>query len=285
MKKEDVIIRCKKLINKFLLRGTRFVDYACFQYGACQSMISGEISQAYIDDFQYFVFVKSTKSLYSIRRLLAGGMVEDVLILLRTMFEGYLASRYIAEQDDKKLLNDFIFVPQQITRRKIIFQEGVAKKKGTDEVVEFTQWNPSQLKLGKDKGYFVDFYAFLCNYAHCNFSILPCYVNEHNLFSLTERKDEVLAHVLVLFVYAKVFESVVTVEGEDFPSTREEKECYSLVRECVMFLEEQLGYLSSQNYSKGNDALNKHMKDMFKNMKKSLREELGSVKKDFLSLK
>ena len=30
------------------------------------------------------------------------------------------------------------------------------------------------------------------------------------------------------------------------------------------------------------DELNKHMRGMFKNMKNSLKEEIGSLKKDFL---
>ena len=33
----------------------------------------------------------------------------------------------------------------------------------TKELVEYMQRNPSDLKLGKDKSYFYDFYAFLCN--------------------------------------------------------------------------------------------------------------------------
>lgn len=73
-----------------MLRGNKFVEYACFQYGAYNAAISGEPDAHYISDFQYFVFVKSTKSLKSIRTLLDMGHIEDVFILLRTMFEGYL---------------------------------------------------------------------------------------------------------------------------------------------------------------------------------------------------
>ena len=82
-----------KLINRLLLHGKKFVDYSCFQYGMLSTAVSGEKSDAYIDDYQYFVFTKSIKTLESIRALLKIGNVEDVLILLRTTFEGYLASR------------------------------------------------------------------------------------------------------------------------------------------------------------------------------------------------
>ena len=88
--------------------------------------------------------------------------------------------------------------------------------------------------------------------------------------------------ILVLFVYAKLFESIVTVDGEDFFNAREEKECYKLVKELVKFVYEELGRLSTYNSKTANEELNKHMKKMFKNMKKSLEEEIGSIDKGFL---
>lgn len=146
-------------------------------------MVSGEPDAHFISDFQYFVFTKSTKSLESIRTLLKIGHIEDVFILLRTMFEGY----------------DF------------------------------------------------------------------------------------LANILTLFVFTKIFESIVTVEGEDFQSPYVEKECYKLVEEVTEYLFYQLEYFSKYECKDVNPELNKHMKDMFKNMKKSLKEELGSVNKKFLN--
>lgn len=78
-----------------MLRGRKFVEYACFRYGYYNAQISGKIGNGFVDDFQYFVFTKSIKSLGSIRELLRLGHVEDVFIILRTSFEGYIASRYI----------------------------------------------------------------------------------------------------------------------------------------------------------------------------------------------
>ena len=31
-------------------------------------------------------------------------------------------------------------------------------------------------------------YAYLCNYAHCNYSILDCYLDENNMFTLSGKK-------------------------------------------------------------------------------------------------
>lgn len=67
--------------------------------------------------------------------LLDMGHIEDVFILLRTMFESYLASRYIDEKYEDKLLNDFIFVPQLIAHRKVIYQDEFAVYRETKELI------------------------------------------------------------------------------------------------------------------------------------------------------
>ena len=88
--------------------------------------------------------------------------------------------------------------------------------------------------------------------------------------------------VMTLFVYIKLFESIVTVEGEDFLNSREEKECYKLVRESTKFIYDRLEEFSKYNCKTASDELNRHMRNMFKNMRSSLKEEVGSIKKDFL---
>lgn len=281
--REKAVIQCDKLINKFLLRGKAFVEYACFQYGQFNYIMGEKPDARFIDDFQYFVFTKSTKTLESIRTLLDLGHMEDVLVLLRTMLEGYLASRFINEEYDDELLNDFIFVPRLISHRKVIYEHGEAKNRESRELVDFIQRNPSQLKLGKDKAYFSDFYDYLCNYAHCNFSILQCYLDENNMFTCEKETNAYMVRVLVLFVYLKIFESIVTVQGEDFIDARTEQECYKLVIDVTKFVYEQLEFFIKYECKDVNVELNRHMQKMFKNMKKSLKEELGSVKKDFVN--
>lgn len=209
------------------------------------------------------------------------GHVEDVFIILRTSFEGYIASRYIDEEYNTDILNDFIFIPQLIAARKIIYQNGKAVERGTQEIIEYIQRNPSDMKLGRDKRYFYDFYAFLCNYAHCNFSIINEFIDDGQ-FSCDKSDNIYMAKVMTLFVYIKLFESIVTVEGEDFLNSREEKECYKLVRESTKFIYDRLEEFSKYNCKTASDELNRHMRNMFKNMRSSLKEEVGSIKKDFL---
>lgn len=278
---EKLIIKCDKIINKYIHRGKGFVWYACFPYGKNHTEMTGDVDIRYVWDFQYFVFTKSIKTLISIRELFHKGNMEDALILLRSSFEGYLASRYIDEKFDLKLLNDFLFIPNLILHRKIIFNGKAAVDRDTKEAIEFEQKQPSSMKLGRDKDYFYDFYEYLCNYAHCNYSIVECYLNNGAEFTCDKTTNSLLTRVLVLFVYTKIFESIVTVEGEDFLDCRTEKECYELIKDTTIFLYDILEYFSNHN-SNVNEEPNKHMKKMFKNMRKSLREEVGSLKKDFL---
>lgn len=282
MNKNKEIFACDKLINKFVLRGRKFIEYSCFQYGKYNYAITHEPDASFIDDFQYFVFTKSTKSLESIRTLLKLGHTEDVFILSRTMFEGYLASRYMEEMYTDDLVYDFIFTPQLISQRKIIYNNGEAKLRGTNEIVSFLQRNPSDLKLGKDKKYFYELYDYLCDYAHCNFSTLYYYIDNQGRYTCDNIVNEYLVRVIVLFIYTKLFENIVTVQGEDFLNEKEKEECYALVEKATKFLYIQLDYFSKYNCKKVGNELNKHMKNMFKEMKKSLKEEVGSVKKDFL---
>lgn len=247
-----------KFINQYLLLGRKFVEYACFRYGYYNAQISGKIGNGFVDDFQYFVFTKSIKSLGSIRELLRLGHVEDVSIILRTSFEGYIASRYIDEEYNTDILNDFIFIPQLIAARKNIYQNGKAVERGTQEIIEYIQRNPSDMKLGRGKRYFYDFYAFLCNYAHCNFSMINEFIDDGQ-FSCDKSDNIYRAKVMTIFVYIKLFESIVTVEGEEFLNSREEKECYKLVRKSTKFIYNRLEEFSKYNCKTASGELNRHM--------------------------
>ena len=264
MQMDEAISQCNKYINKYILRGRGFVWYACFRYGDAYLHITGEPDERFVDEYQYFVFTKSTKFLISIRELLRSGKTEDVLIILRSMFEGYLASRYIDESYEPQVLNDFLFIPQLIAQRKIIYDGKVVIERENKSEIPFNQRDPSKMRLGKDKDYFYDFYDSLCNYAHCNYSIFPCYLADNGTFTCEKETNPLLTRVMVLFVYTKLFENIVTIEGEDFLDLRTEKECYKLLKEATIFLYNILGCFGDYN-SKANERLNKHMKNMFKN--------------------
>ena len=203
---EDENKKCDKLINRYLLRGKKFVDYACFQYGAYNVAISGKADAHFIDDFQYFVFTKSTKSLEAIRILLKNGKYEDVLIILRSMFEGYLASRFIDEKYDRKLLDDFIFLPQLIAENKTYydFHNKSYHLKDNTQTLDYKQRTPSEMKLGKDKKYYRALYDYLCLFSHCNYAILPHYIDENGCFDCDIQMNSFMVRILVIFTYTKI---------------------------------------------------------------------------------
>ena len=90
---------------------------------------------------------------------------------------------HIFSKYNDDLLNDFIFIPQLIAQRKVVYENEAARIRETNEVIPFFQRNPSQMKLGKDKKYFYDLYDYLCDFAHCNFSILYYYVDQNGLYT------------------------------------------------------------------------------------------------------
>ena len=50
--------------------------------------------------------------------------------------------------------------------------------------------------------------------------------------------------MLTIFVYTKLFESIVTVEGEEFFNERAEKNYYNLVKDASIFLYDVLDNLT-----------------------------------------
>ena len=58
MNKQEEIKKCDKLINRYILRARKFIDYACFQYGKYNYALGKTPDANFISDFQYFVFTK-----------------------------------------------------------------------------------------------------------------------------------------------------------------------------------------------------------------------------------
>ena len=93
---------------------------------------------------------------------------------------------------------------------------------------------------------------------------------------LTDKKI-LLINVALIYLHLPI-----QLQGEDFINLREEKECYKLVRESTKFIYDRLEEFSKYSCEIQSEELNKHMQKMFKNMRSSLKEEVGSLKKDFL---
>lgn len=277
---EKRIMEMNKLINKFIFESSKFVWYAAFPYGLNDFFLVGEKTSKLAYDFEYFSFTKSTKTLKSIRALLKHNYNEDVLILIRSIFENYLACRYFNENPDK--YDEFIFNPINIALAYYnVLPNGIIVNRKKEEVGR--QENPSSFKMSKDKNYYYDFYDFLSRFAHCNFGVMDCFIDEKGLYSLEKVNYQILTRFFTIFTFAKLFEHVVTVEGEDFLDRRTEKACYKLVLDSNAYLEEIIDELI-QTYNHNEEEAfifrDKRMRKMLKEMKRSLKEELGSVLKD-----
>ena len=61
MPKDIEIRECDKLINQYILRARKFIEYGCFQYGKYSFVISDSPDASFINDFQYFVLTKSKR--------------------------------------------------------------------------------------------------------------------------------------------------------------------------------------------------------------------------------
>lgn len=276
---ERYISELDKLINRFFKLSTIFVEYSCYAPGMHDVILYNSKSNKLTYDHEYFVFTKSTKTLKSIKMLLKEGQNEDVIILLRSIYENYLNARYLNEHEDE--YTNFLENPLNVAYGFYIMESTGQITNRDDRTVVGEQKNPSKMVLGKDKHYFYDFYDIFSRYSHCNAGIIEHYMEGAN-FTIEKENKNLETRLFVVFVYTKLFEHIVTVEGEDFKNHKIEKDCYEIVLESLE-LQEQIFQALIEQYNANDSTFlkysNKKMKGLLKDMKKSLKEELGSVKK------
>lgn len=118
-----------KLLKRFAFVSRQFCDKYCVPDGLMNIMIvkfhSNEIPKKLLYsnklsyDYDYYAFTKSTKTLQSILHLLKDkeyNFNEDVMMLIRSIFENHILSRYFREHIDipeerEKVIDDFIRNP------------------------------------------------------------------------------------------------------------------------------------------------------------------------------
>ncbi|MBL5801140.1 DUF5677 domain-containing protein [Heyndrickxia sporothermodurans] len=149
-----------KLINKFILHSKRFVEWSAFSYGTADLFRHPEPNNKFTYDHEYFNFTKSTKSLVSIRALLKLNNNEDVLILVRSIFENYLSTRFLNENVDS--FEEFTIVLLKLFTREYVYdrENNIIVDRNGNKIANGIL-NPSNFKLGKDKSYYPEFYGLL----------------------------------------------------------------------------------------------------------------------------
>ncbi|MDH5160354.1 DUF5677 domain-containing protein [Heyndrickxia oleronia] len=276
-----------KLINEFIRRGKVFVEYSCYLPGL-KDHREGHRTIRHVYDHEYLAFTKSLKTLISIKKLLEIGNNEDTYILLRSIFENYLAARYlnvnVYDESDLPKLDEYIANRINITlgyysinRRNIMNEEG--------EQVGKLRSIKSQL-VGLDSLYYDELYGFLSRFSHLDFSNLDYYINRRASFVIEKESDSILCRLVIVFVMTKIFECIVTIEGEDFYDEQEKIRCYSIVMESLItqrrIFDEYIDELNNEVNSDGENRHRVKLRRMLKNMNISLEDSIGDIEKDSL---
>lgn len=312
-KYEDLLL---EILRRCALRSRQFCDNYCIPDGLIDRWKIRYLKVEYPEinnssklsyDYDYYAFTKATKTLHAIWTLYKDTQYyfnEDILNLIRSMFESHILSRYVRENIDDEnnteaIINDFINNPlgmayalytvKFINRRGCIIDEQ-GNKKGKPIM------GPKDYILGQEENYYRSFYSYLCSFAHCDFATITCYMDRGN-FTYNKNNCRLECLLFTIFVFTKILEGVVTVEGEDFATYKEEKSYYDLVYDSLELQEEIFEYLIekySQPQHEGNLVYlyfnedkdsKKHIKfcEMLCKMKESLKDEIGSLTKQKIS--
>ena len=265
--------------GELLTQSQKYVEKSRVR-GSFQRVLSGESDPRFILDYRNYAFAKATRTLSAVLSVLEKGCYEEAIILSRSIFECYLSSRYFDENFDLELLQDMVVTPTAINQGQYVHKSGTVIDRKTGDTVEYNLRNPDAMSVGKDKSYYYDLYYRMCEVAHCNIAMVGPYLDDHGNFTLYSDENREAAHVLSLFVFSKLFESVVLIESNVFEKEPEEKACVDFFMDLTGFLFDKLNafYDSQPDTDAGKD-----WRKLLRSMMTSLKEQLGRVDKSFVN--
>lgn len=298
------------ILRKLAYKSRYFCNHVCFPDGLMERLeqvrYTGNLNHyitnmnALSYDYDYYAFTKSTKTLHAIWALYKDKTYyfnEDIFILIRSIFENHVLSRYLRENIDdinrtQELVQKFICNPLGVNLGEYIKTKSNNVINNEGENLGKVTTGPSSFKVGYEKDYYSDFYSFLCNFTHCSFGTVGSYMEDVQ-YSYSENKFRLEALLFTIFVFTKIFEGVVTVDGEDLGSRGEEKSYYDLVysslelqHEVFTYLIEKYDTMQNKNiyiylYLFDNFTGNKtRFKDMLIKLRDSLADDIGSLVKE-----
>ncbi|KIL07344.1 hypothetical protein SR42_14265 [Clostridium botulinum] len=312
MEKSQIKNKCIKMLNRLINKARDFGNISCVPDGLMNIMkiylstgiVPDELkySSQIGYDYDYFAFSKSTKSLLAIRQLLNSKeyiFTEDCFMLIRSIFENHILSRYVRENIDndktrRDVVDNFILAPLGISFDFYISKGRAGVFSQENEKIGDIK-NPSSLIMGMEKEYYRSLYSFLCQYTHCSYGAASCYLNKGS-FNCYGNNFFILTYLLTIFVFTKMYEGVVTVNGEDLVDTRTMKAYYNLAYDSLELQMEMIDYLIDYyNNVPSNDIniviekyigvgkfdnSNLKISNMLKKMKESLFDnEIGNLNK------
>jgi hypothetical protein len=311
MKEQEYFELCHKLLNRLTLRGRKFTNDHCVPDGLMDILmiynVSGEVpnellfSNKLSYDYDYFAFTKATKSLMALKCLLKDTKYcfnEDAFMIIRSIFECHIMSRYVREHinienERKNIVNNFIINPLAVTFNHFSMQGLTIVNDDGEKAGNIKM--PNGCLMGMEKNYYSEFYQFLCQYTHCSFRVLSCYFDETQM-SYDKQNFRLFTILAGIFVYTKLYEGVVTVDGEDLGDRNSEIEYYNLAYDSIELQLEVFDYLIEHYTNKSQETvtrilekylgdgkyenINEKMVDMLRKMKESLNDkEIGSLYK------
>jgi len=179
------------MLKKFALRSKRFCEKYCVPDGLMEILkykvytndipkdVLYNASLSY--DYDYYAFTKSIKSLLAILNLLRDKEYffnEDVMILVRSIFENHILSRYFREHIDnetekERVINEFVRNPLGVSLGFYVLAARNILSKERKVIGHIKM--PSNYKMAYDVKYYSYFYPFLCEFSHCSFGRIECY--------------------------------------------------------------------------------------------------------------
>lgn len=311
MDEEELIQESHKMLNRFIFKSRQFCDKYCVPDGLGDILLwyyktgtvfdENKFSNKLGYDYDYFAFVKSTKTLVALKLLLKDTEYffnEDSFMLIRSIFENHIMNRYVREHIDidserQNIVKKFILDPLSVTLNYFSLQGNSILDNNGNITGKIPM--PNGFKMGEEINYYSNFYQFLCQYTHCSFGALTCYFND-KFFTYRKNNFKLLTLLFTLFVFTKIYEGVVTVEGENFDTEKEERSFYDLGYDSVELQLILFDFLINyyNNYKKEKiisliqkylgdadyDKTNKKIIEMLDQMKKSLFDnEIGSIDK------
>ena len=263
MELHEAIESLDNTIDKLLQTSKIFIDSTAVAEGLYDLAINGkEEIEELARDFEYFVLTKSTKTLQSIKVLIELNLHEDVFGLVRNVYENYINCRYLDYNVDR--IRDFIHNPYNVAEKYIkINKDG--EYVDSDNNVVGQRLNPSKMKMGKDKKYFFSFYDFLCNFTHCNYATVECYLGPNLKFTYDKTNYNLISRLFTVFVFTKIFNLVVV---------RTTNMYNNLVNESISIQKHIFKVALNICEENTEDKKYKVIKDMLEHMKKSLDEDM-----------
>lgn len=263
MELQEAVESLDKTIDKLIETSKEFIDSTAVAEGLYDLAVNGkeEIDEL-ARDFEYFVLTKSTKTLQGIKVLIELNLHEDVFGLVRNIYENYINCRYLDYNVDR--IRDFIHNPYNVAERYIkINNDG--EYVDSDNNVVGQRLNPSKMRIGKDKKYFFSFYDFLCNFTHCNYATVECYLGENLRFTYEKNNYTLISRLFTVFTFTKIFNLVVVRTTNNYNN---------LVCESISIQKHIFKVALKICEENVEEKKYKILKDMLEHMKNSLDEDI-----------